>query len=118
MAMHTTDVPDDVFDGSVCEITVYHGGTADGRLVHFTDDPDHVTYAYHYLGVADWGQIWRENNVVDGWERPVIHGTRSMMVGDIVQIRPEGNGPTHTVIVRPVGLDYVTDFYRDVPVRW
>jgi hypothetical protein len=76
-------------------VTIYHGYDGSGRMVFPYDNgarPDIAVEAYTYemsdLLNNDPNEIlevvWRYNNVVDGTEAPVIFGTRSLSIGDIV----------------------------------
>ena len=68
-------------------VTIWHR-TGDSM---FTERPitkaDEFVAAYTYErgGIDEAPSIWRENNRVDGWEKPDEFGTRSLSVGDIIE---------------------------------
>ena len=82
-------------------VTVWH--RADEKMFR-PDAPtwnDSYTEAYSYDTPAPapgddtfFGRIWRENNVVEGWENPVTYGARSLSVGDVIELSEPVDGGT------------------------
>jgi hypothetical protein len=75
-------------------VTIYHQ-TGAGRFREFDPDTSTITKAYEYddadldgLNIhALQERLWRTNNAVDGSERNVAAGARSLSVGDVVGLR-------------------------------
>lgn len=105
IVLHNVDAEGDLHDasefGSIC-----------GRFWGFCTEHSALRVAYSYETDSGFGleNVFRDNNRVDGTERPEMEGHRSLSVGDVVVVWVDG--ALKAWAVASFGWDEVT--YLDV----